>query len=64
MKAQIIITKSFDEPSEFTKSWCNGDFKEFLNDEGDYLDRLAKVLEEKGKDYDSFTVTYTVTLKK
>lgn len=65
MKAKVTIYKSFDgEPREFTKEWNEDDFRQFLNDEGAYLDRLAKVLEERGKESDSFTVTYTVSLTK
>ena len=64
MKAKVIIDKSFDDSKEFTKVWNEDDFRQFLNDEGAYLDRLAKVLEERGNENDGFTVTYTVSLTK
>lgn len=64
MKATIIIEKSFDNGSEFTKVWEDGDFEEFLADEGEYLDRLGRTLEDKGVSGDSFTVVYRVNLEK
>lgn len=65
MKAKIIIEKSFDvETKEFSKDYCIGDFAEFMADEGDYLDRLAEVLNRKGTAGTGYTITYTVKLEK
>ena len=64
MKANITITKSFDDGKAFSKEWEQGDFEEFLKDEGEYLDRLANTVKEHGRNGYSFTVTYTVTLTK
>ena len=64
LKATVLIDKSFDDGKQFSKEWEQGDFEEFFKDEGEYLDRLADVLENNGKVYDEFTVTYTVTVKK
>lgn len=64
MKASVKIGKSFDDGRSFKKDYEGGDFLEFFKDEGKYLDRLANILEDKGKSGDSFTVTYTVTLKR
>lgn len=64
MKATVTIEKSFDEGKNFTKQYEFGDFEEFFDDEGMYLDKLAKVTIEKGKNGDGFTITYTVTVIK
>ena len=64
MKAKVEIEKSFDKGKSFSKTWGKGDFKEFFNDEGKYLDNLCDILADKGKDGESFTVTYTVTVTK
>lgn len=64
MKAQITIEKSFDETRTFTKEYETGDFAEFLTEEGIYCDNLAKILNTKGKDQNSFQIIYTVTLTK
>ena len=64
VKAEITITKTFDESRSFSKTWEVHDFEQFLKEEGEYLDRLAKTLEEKGKANEGFTVTYTVTASK
>ena len=63
-KAKVIIYKSFDESKEFTKEWQDGDFKDFFEAEGEYLDRLSDTLKEKGKSGDAFAVTYIVTVEK
>ena len=64
MDAKIEITKSFDDAKEFSKVWEKGDFEEFLKDEGNYLDRLGTITEGKGKNGESWTVTYKITLTK
>ena len=64
MKATIKIAKSFDDGKQFTKEYNNGDFLEFFNEEGKYLERLATTLDEHGIKGDKFTVTYTVELVK
>ena len=64
LKATVTINKSFDSGSAFSKGWEQGDFEEFFKDEGEYLDRLADVLENNGKVEDEFTVTYTVHVTK
>ena len=64
MKATVKIKKTFDDGKEFSKEWDNGDFKEFFNDEGEYLDRLAGVVSDRGEIGEGFTVTYTVILTK
>ena len=64
MKAQITIEKTFDEARAFTKEYENGDFKEFFNDEGEYMDVLADKLNEAGKAGNSFQIIYTITLTK
>lgn len=62
MKAQITIEKTFDETRGFTKEYEQGDFKEFFNDEGEYMDNLADTLKKAGKAGNSFQIIYTVTL--
>ena len=64
MKAVVKITKSFDDGKQFSKTYEAGDFKEFFNDEGEYLDRLCETTEKRGKNGDKFTVTYEVTVTK
>ena len=64
MKAKVVVTKTFDDENEFSKEWQDGDFEDFFKDEGEYLDRLAKITEDKGKAGDCFVVTYTVSLVK
>lgn len=64
MKATIEIKKSFDATTEFSKEWIANDFETFFRKEGEYLDMLALCTKVKGDDGDTWTVTYTVTLKK
>lgn len=66
MKATVKIEKSFDdEVSEFNKKNLEGgDLREFLDDEGEYLERLVKMMEKHGKKGDAFEVVYTVTVTK
>lgn len=64
MKATVKIEKSFDDGTQFSKTWEAGDFEEFLKDEGEYLDRLANILDRNGTNGNGFEVTYTVTLEK
>ena len=64
MKAVVTIEKTFDDGEKFMKKWTNGDFHDFFVGEGDYLDRLSKMLEDKGDEGDSFAVTYSVTVTK
>lgn len=64
MKAVVTIEKTFDDGKKLTKEWESGDFHEFFVEEGDYLDRLSKIVEDKGDEGDSFTVTYSVTVTK
>ena len=64
MKATITIDKSFDESKEFSKEWTLGDFKDFMRDEGEYLDKLANLADTRTERGKLFTVTYTVTLER
>lgn len=64
MKAKITIEKSFDDGLGFSKDWENGDFEEFMQKEGEYLDRLAATTQEHGRTGDSFKVVYTVEVTK
>ena len=64
MIAQIVIENSFGEAKQFNKEYEVGDFKKFLNDEGEYIDKLAGILKEKGKNKDAFCIVYTVTLSR
>lgn len=64
MTAVVTITKSFKEGSVFRKEWEAGDFREFMEKEGGYIDNLCKVLEDKGEDGDDFEVTYEVKVRK
>ncbi len=64
MKARVEIEKSFDKGKEFSKEWKFGDFQQFFEEEGDYLDKLANILADKGMNGHEFTVTYTVTVTK
>lgn len=63
MNARIEINKSFDTVTAFSKEWGEGDFKEFFSREGQYLDRLAAVMREDAKEGETFTVSYTVTVR-
>lgn len=62
MVAKVDIRKSFDDGRGFLKDWENGDFEQFFKVEGQYLDKLAVIMEEHAKEGDTFTVTYTVTV--
>ena len=64
MKATVTITKSFKDGSAFSKEWEAGDFKEFFEKEGTYLDKLTQILGEHGKPGEDFTVTYEVKVEK
>lgn len=64
MKATVRIEKSFDDGKQFAKDWEYGDFKEFFEAEGGYLDRLGSIMKKVAKSDDEFVVTYTVTLTK
>lgn len=65
VKAKVKIEKSFeDEVREFEKEWADGDYEEFFQLEGAYLDRLCKILIEHGKIAEGYTVTYTITTAK
>ena len=64
MKATIKIDKSFDESKEFSKEWQGGDFCDFMKEEGEYLDKLANVADNRRETGKLFTVTYTVTLER
>lgn len=64
MKATVRIEKSFDDGKQFAKDWEYGDFKEFFEAEGEYLDRLGNIMESKAEHGEQFVVTYTVTLTK
>lgn len=64
MKGKVTIDKSFDETREFMKSLEDGDFEEFFREEGEYLDRLTKIAEERGKNGEGFTVIYTVSVER
>lgn len=62
MKAKVKIQKSFDDGKEFSKEWEKNDFREFFDEEGEYLDRLCDTLHTRGKAGERFTVTYTITV--
>ena len=65
VKAKVKIEKSFEEEvSEFEKEWADGDYEEFFQQEGAYLDRLCNILVEHGKTDEGYTVTYTITTTK
>lgn len=64
MRAKVVIKKTFDDAKEFGKNWEKGDFRNFFEEEGEYLDKLCDTLGDKGKEGDEFTVTYTVTVVK
>ena len=64
INALVTIEKSFDDCKVLTKEWEAGDFREFFEKEGEYLDRLANATEEKGKYGEGFTVTFTVDVIK
>ena len=63
MVGTVVIDKSFDESTEFNKTLESGDFEEFFEEEGKYLDRLVKTVDGHCKSGDKFTVTYTVTVE-
>lgn len=64
MKAEVTIKKSFDDGQWFGKEWEQGDFKEFFEEEGAYIDRLCTIAESKAKEGEDFTITYVVTVTK
>ena len=64
MKAMVKVTKSFDDGKKFSKEWKPGDFREFFGEEGEYLDKLAGIVEEHGERLEGYTVTYTVKVTK
>ena len=64
MIGNVLIQKSFDKTVKFSKELENGDFKQFMTEEGEYLDSLVNTMKENAKPGEEFTVTYTVTVKK
>ena len=64
MKAKVTMEKTFDGGKSFEKVWEGGDFREFFTEEGEYLDTLASIVEEKGKAGEGWRVTYTVEVIK
>lgn len=64
MLAKVEITKSFDSGKKFTKQWNAGDLQKFMEEEGEYLDRLCKAMQTVGKDGDEFEVVYRVSVKR
>lgn len=64
MLAKVVIEKSFDSGKKFTKQWDSGDFQKFMEEEGEYLDRLATAMQSVGKDGDEFEVVYRVSVKR
>ena len=64
MKANVKITKSFDDGKEFGKEYLPGDFSDFFIEEGSYLDQLAEMVVKHGNPGEGFTVTYVVTISK
>lgn len=64
MKANVLITKSFDGAQDFSKTYEAGDFAEFFREEGEYLDRLADGVRTHGDQGEGFKVTYSVTVSK
>ncbi len=65
MKATVSIGKSFgiDNP-DFSKEWEDGDFKQFFNDEGEYLDKLCEIVASKGIGGEGFEIVYKVKVTK
>lgn len=64
MKATIKIEKSFDGTQEFSKEWENGDIELFMKLEGEYVDKLCKVIVEKGHEGDDFEIIYKIKVTK
>lgn len=64
MRAKVVVEKSFDETRELSKEWSVGDFEQFFEEEGEYLDRLSKALGDNGHNGEKFVVIYTVTVTK
>lgn len=62
MKAKITVDKSFDDLCVFKKDIIPGDLKEFFNEEGKYLERLASATRQHGESGDEWSITYTVTV--
>ena len=65
LKAVVEVKKSFDvEKTEFSKAHEAGDFREFFEKEGGYLDNLSGAVKELGNTGEGFTVVYTVKVTK
>jgi guanylate kinase len=65
IKAKIEIIKNFDDNEmEYQKEWKKGDFEEFFKLEGEYMDKLAQIVEEHGKENQKAILTITVEIKK
>ena len=64
MKATVSIVRSFSFGNSFSKEWEGGDFKQFFNDEGEYLDLLCEIVASKGIGGDGFEIVYKVKVEK
>lgn len=62
--ATVEIVKSFDDGRKLSKKWGMGDLKKFFEEEGEYMDKLAKVTDEHGEPGDSFVITYMIIVAK
>lgn len=62
--ARVEIVKSFDDGRKLSKEWSMGDLKKFFDEEGEYLDKLAKVTEEHGKPGNGYAIAYMVIVTK
>lgn len=62
--ARVEIVKSFDDGRKLIKEWGMGDLKKFFEEEGEYLDKLAKITEEHGEPGDGYAITYMVMVTK
>ena len=65
IKAKVEIIKNFDDNEmEYQKDWKMGDFEEFFRAEGEYMDKLAQIVEEHGKEEQKAILTITIEIKK
>ncbi len=65
IKAKVEIIKNFDDNEmEYQKDWENGDFEEFFRLEGEYMDKLAQIVEEHGKENQKAILNITIEIKK
>lgn len=63
MNARITVEKSFDVGRAYSKEIIPGDLKEFFDEEGQYLERLAEATRKHAKSGEEWSMTYTVTVR-